>query len=294
MSSLPQQRPIKELPKLYKRTHVTIDESISDTEILGIVSALLGCKVSADLKHESICKQMFVKQELDFTLFIDIPQSMVDKGLPELLKKLLPCDHYINDPNLLFPEVEQTLDYKTIYDLAKPSGRSFAQVAGILIGAEAPAIFDLSPAVVGMTKEVANMILYINYLDTFKQATEMFSIFAEKLDLRPGYSSTKCLSPYRVYLQSVLDSAIVIGPRSFYTYAAACLGIPCIEIFKTREELKIHSKWSSNKYAVILEEELEYINVERLQTFWQQCNTKIASPEQVQKEYVIMGGADGA
>lgn len=289
---MPIQRPIKELPKLYKRTHVTIDSSITDSEILGIVSALIGCKVSADLKHESICKQLFQKQELDFTLFIDIPQVMVDKGLPELLKKLLPCEHYINHPEKGFIDIEQTLDYNTLYELAKPSGRAFAQVAGILIGAEAPAVFDLSPATIGMTKEIANLaLLGISTLD--KYVIGRF-ILDKILMISQFISATTDERSYKDMIEDVVNASIVIAERSFYTYAAACLNIPCIEIFKTREELKIHSKWSSNKYAAILEEELEHVTIERLQTFWQQCNTTIELSEQAQKEYVIMGGADGA
>jgi hypothetical protein len=260
-----EKRPVVQLPPLTKRIEVTIDESITDVEILAVVSALVCSRHSAQLKHDSLCIQQHVRQELNFSMGLHIPQSMVEKGLPELLATLLDCEHSINQSSDLPVDFTQTLDYDTIYKLAQPSGRSFAQAAGILIGAEAPSVFDIRKATEGSVKQCfydQAMFLDQHLLGKYP------AIPWDGIKLLPLFFITEENGTYQEMLQDVVNSSLVVGPLSFQTYAACCLEIPCIEIFKSQEQLNMFSKWSALKYTAILEEEMHHVKRERIQTVW--------------------------
>lgn len=260
--------PIAELPDISKKLSVTIDNSITDNEILAIVSALSQAVNSSMVKHNTLCQIRHIKQTLNFFLNVDCTEEMATKGLVSLLSSVVNCDISFGDST--GADYHQTLNRDHIYNLAKPSGRAFAQAAAILVGSEASAVFDLSKYVLdqNINKNFENLITIVdsNYRSTLLSELQKF---ADKQNFVFDYVSTldkECT--YRNMIQQVIDSRIVIGPLSFYTYAAACLDIPVVEIFNTRDDLNIFSKWSSFKYAAILQEEITHFNFQRLDKAW--------------------------
>lgn len=263
--------PLTELPDISKKVSVEIDSSIGDSEILAIVAALVQSSQSSLIKHAMLCHIKHVKQTLHYSLNVIAPESMLRRGLEELLTLSADCPITF-DRNHEGADYHQVLTRDHIYSLAQPSGRAFAQAAAILIGAEANSLFDLKKYVdaKGITKQFDNIATVI---DLHFQLDSVFGKEVSKFCDTHGLvieceSTLGWQNTYHDMLQQVVDSQIVIGPLSFYTYAAACLEIPTVEIFKTRDDINIFSKWSSFKYAAVLQEEIEHFRASRLDKAW--------------------------
>ena len=253
---------------LVKSTHVTIDESFNSNTVLSVVAALVNCYLSELLKHNSICMATRNKQDLLFQLNLIAPQALLDFGLVELLDKLLQYQHTVNSVTATNNDaIVQVLNYEEIYKLAIISERSLAQIIGILIGAESAAVFDLKPAVLWTKpsphKEVLLMSpiprIFIEFINT------------KEVDLLLAYEES-WPADYLEIISEISNLALVVGPPSFFTYAAACLEVPCIEIFETREQLSVNSKWAAKKYAAVLQEEIEHLSLNRLLALWKHWN----------------------
>lgn len=262
--------PFKEMPDLDKKVGIVINESITDDEILSVVIALSYLQHSANVKHDMVCKQRKIKQKLNLSVGISAPFDLVQKGLGQLISSVLTCPFEIG--NIEGADYTQVLDKATIYNLAKPSRRSFAQVAAMLIGSESQAICDLKPYVQaqGLQRRFDNLVTIVSgaalsepYIHEFRKFIASHSFEIEIIT-----DKDYLLPTYKDKVDQVINSQLVIGPPSFYTTAAACLEIPVIEVFKSRDDLAVFSKWSSFRYAALLEEEIDNFKASRLEKAW--------------------------
>ena len=277
------------LPLLHKVIDVTIDSSITTREILAVICAITGYRKSSELKHNVLTKVMNVEQELRCLMQLHITKEMEEFGLKSLLEKLVDFEIVYDHRYHKKVEFTQVLTHSAIVKLASTSRRAYAQVAGILIGVDANSIFDIRPAAAGITKDFDNLATVVGTQHS-KDFDDVLEQFCQSHNLVIDMSSNTD-SHYEEALYQVCNSKLVVGPASFHTYAAACLDIPCIEIYSSPEELSLLSKWASLKYAAILEDEIQHVTVERLTKLW--SNWEEIDKENAQDKQSIVMTADG-
>jgi hypothetical protein len=253
---------------------VTLDVSITDKVILAIVAALVGAEISAKEKINEWNARMPEKREHVFGIDVVAPQHIIDKGLDYLLAGTLTCPFKVKPAyQLKYGEVEekygleQVLTDGIITRLALPTKRAYAQAAGILLGAEASSLVDLSKLVSPeKSKQMSRVLMCMpaGDLEKYMQAFQFFQQFREETGIETMLIDDFNFT-YQSLLELVAESRLVVGPQSFCTYAAACLGVPCIEWCSSQQEISILSKWSSPKYGIILWKDFEHLTILRLQ-----------------------------
>lgn len=250
---------------------VTLDTSITDKVILAIVAALVGAEISAKDKLEEWNRvHVHEKRSLDFSIDLVVPKYIFDKGITELLIGTLmyPFRVFYSDHNETKSYLlEQILTDDIITRLAAPTRRAYAQAAGMLIGAEASSLVDLSRIIsLKDSKHLSHilMVLPSEKIAEYSRQLDFFQVFGEKNGLSLMLIDDTDLM-YKACLELVVDATLVVGPQSFSTYAAACIGIPCIELIHTQQELNILSKWSSPKYGAVVLKDFDNLTIETMQ-----------------------------
>lgn len=235
-----------------------IEDDITDETILAALAAIQAYERGAILKNKSWNK--IHKQDVVLDLEIDI---ILNKRYQFIFKNCLTFVGSFYDKQINIKDLNLFKNYTYICQMslfvaemiAEHTNKPLASALGILIGAEADSLPDVS----GLVSETQKSNrLYVEDFSLVKRCVN--------LDLPAGSFHYNFVSSLEELINIVANSAGVVGYSSFATYLSCALQKPTVEI----QFNKLLYKWSNKNY-ICLSEDDDYALIKG----FKQCQTLV-------------------
>lgn len=213
-------------------THVT------DETVLAILSALQAFEKSLIQKNDAWNQVHHVDRKLDLSLFLVVVEDRYNFIFQKCLTHLKKI-YLVGDPveNIDLHYVCK-LDIKEAEALAAPTRKPLALALGILLGAEAGTLPDVT-GIVPFTAVSHKLLLDERLLHLFPCVDVVDNTYADGMSLDQK-------------IEWVQRSAVVVGYSSFETYLACCLRKPVLEV----QFNSALYKWDNKQYYTITEADM--------------------------------------